>query len=239
MPTYARAIVHIQSMPAAVSSLFPSVRPLLRASLAPLCSPTATIAWTPFSLIYSLLILSPLYKKALNLASDSRFALPATFTTVDSTMQESIPSSMPSPLARRRPKTTYYHNGIGGRGNYHKRAEDTDPTSHQQRRSNFPRSIAAFFSGSENLQNASKTPTFKEEEELSHPKVRELHFPSRWFISIGSLGNRRARRQHSPSSDMSATTVTSEHSTQALPLGAADVMRRKILGERSAPKPGD
>lgn len=72
-----------------------------------------------------------------------------------------------------------------------------------------------------------------------HPKPRESHFPSRWFIGIGGLGNRRSRRQHSPSSDMSATTVTSEYSSQALPLGAADVMRRKILGERSATKTGD
>lgn len=146
---------------------------------------------------------------------------------------------MPSALVRGRPKTTYYHNGIGGRGNYHKRAEDTDPTSRQQRRSRFPRSIAALFSGSGNTQNASKTPTLTEEKELSHAKVRELRFPSRWFIGIGGLGNRRARRQYSPSSDMSATTVTSGYSSQALPHGAADVMRRKILGERSATKAGD
>lgn len=154
-------------------------------------------------------------------------------------MHQSIPSSMPSALVRGRPKTTYYHNGIGGRGNYHKRAEDTDPTAHQQRRPHFPRSIAAFFSGNGNLHNASKTPTLTEEEELSHGKVRELHFPSRWFIGIGGLRNRRARRQHSSSSDMSATTMTSEYSTQALPLGAADIIRRKILGERSGTKTGD
>lgn len=153
-------------------------------------------------------------------------------------MHESIPSSMPSALVRGRPKTTYYHNGIGGRGNYHKRAEDPDPTSRQQRRSHFPRSIAAFFGGSGN-HNASKTSTLTEEDELSHAKGRELHFTSRWFIGIGGLRNRRVPRHHSPSSDMSATTVTSEYSNQALPLGAADIMRRKILGERPATKTGE
>lgn len=156
-------------------------------------------------------------------------------------MHESVPEAIPSTLVRGRPKPTYYHNGIGGRGNYHKRAEDADPTSRRPRRSHFPRSIAALFGGSGHLQNASKTPTLTEEEDLTHAKVRELplSFPSRWFIGIGSLGNRRMRRQHSPGSDMSATTVTSEYSSQALPLGAADVMRRKILGERSATKTGD
>lgn len=164
---------------------------------------------------------------------------PAIFTTVCLTMHESNPSSMPSALVRGRPKTTYYHNGIGGRGNYHKRAEDPDLTSRQQRRSHFPRSIAAFFGGSGNIHNAFKTHTVTEEEELSQAKGRELRFPSRWFIGIGSLRNRRVRRHHSPSSDMSATTVTSEYSHLALPLGAADVMRRKILGERSATKTGE
>lgn len=38
---------------------------------------------------------------------------------------------------------------------------------------------------------------------------------------------------------MSATTVASDYSSQALPLGAAEVMRRKILGERLATKSCD
>ena len=146
-------------------------------------------------------------------------------------------------MARGRPKTTYYHNGIGGRGNYHKRDDETDPTSHQQRRSNISRSIAAFFSGSiggyGNFHHVSEVPTSTGDEELAHSKVRELHLPSRWFVRIGRFGNRRPRRQYSPSSDMSASTVTSEYGNQALPLGAADVMRRKILGKWSATKTYD
>lgn len=176
-------------------------------------------------------------QKTFQITSDllSPFSPPS--RSFGSTMHESMPSSM---ARGRRPKTTYYHNGIGGRGNYHKRDDETYPTSRQQRRSNISRSIAAFFSGSiggsGNFYHESKVPTLTGDEELAHSKVREMHFRSRWFIRIGGLGNRRARRQHSPSSDMSATTVTSENSSQALPLGAADVMRQKILGERSATK---
>ena len=79
--------------------------------------------------------------------------------------------------------------------------------------------------------------TFTEDGESSNGKARESIFFSRWFIGIGVLGSRRSQRQHSPSSDMSATTVTrSKYSNQALPLGAVYVIRRKILGERSTPK---
>lgn len=145
---------------------------------------------------------------------------------------------MPSSIARGRPKTTYYHNGIGGRGNYHKRAEGADPPSCQCR-SHFARSLAAFFSRG-GSGNAPKKHVLAEDGTNSNGKSRELSFPSRWFIGIGALGSRGARRQHSLSSDMSATTVTpSEYTSQALPHGTAYVIRRKILGERSAPKPGE
>lgn len=142
---------------------------------------------------------------------------------------------MPSSIARDRPKTTYYHNGIGGRGNYHKRAEDADPSSHQ-RRSHFAQSLAAFFSIGDS-RNASKQHVSKKEGDGTLEKGQELRFPSRWFTGIVALGSRGARRKHSPSNDMSATTVRpSCYSSQALPLGAAYVIRRKILGERSTPK---
>lgn len=194
-------------------------------------------AGSHLSLIHS--AYSSLYKKALNLALNSFLYFPPPSPSFAFTMQQSIPSSMPSALVRGRPKPTYYHNGIGGRGNYHKRAEHADSTIRQQRRPHLPRSIAAIFSSNGNLHNASKTPTLTKEEELSHGKFREIHCPSRWFIGIEGLRNRRARRQDSPSSNMSATTVTSQYSTQALPLGAADVIRRKILGQLSAMKAGN
>lgn len=143
-------------------------------------------------------------------------------------------------LSRGRPKTTYYHNGIGGRGNYHKRSEESDT---KQRRSHFIWALAALFSssgGSSNVHHTAEELSLREDlPELKGSRLRESHFPSRWFNGIGRFGNRRTRRQHSPASDMSCTTVTSEYRAHPLPVGAADVMRRKILGERSATKTGD
>lgn len=149
-------------------------------------------------------------------------------------MQESMPSS----ISRGGPKSTYYHNGIGGRGNYHKRAEDAD-TSFRQSRSHFARSLAAVFcracSG-----DVSKQYMLEEEADGSTGKGRGLRFPSKWLIGIGALGSCEARKQHSSSRDMSATTVTHpDYASQAPLLGAAYVIRRKILGQQSAPKPGE
>lgn len=142
---------------------------------------------------------------------------------------------MPLAVAQGRPKTTYYHNGIGGRGNYYKRAEYADPASRQER-ARVSRWLAAFFSTGDS-RNIPKRHTLTVDGESSIGKAREPIFPSRWFIRIGALGGRRSQRQHSPNSDLSATTVTaSEYNKQALPLGAAYVMRRKIFGERSTAK---
>lgn len=143
--------------------------------------------------------------------------------------------------SRGRPKTTYYHNGIGGRGNYHKRSDESDT---KQRRPNFAWAFAALFSSCSSNSNVKHTAEESSLEEdlpdLKGSQLRESHLPSRWFNGIGGFGNRRTRRQQSPGSDMSCcTTVTSEYSPQPLPLGVADLMRRKILGEKSAAKKGD
>lgn len=141
----------------------------------------------------------------------------------------------PLAVAQGRPKTTYYHNGIGGRGNYHKRAEYADPASRQER-ARFPRSLAALFSRGDS-RNIPKRHTLTVDGESSIGKTREQIFTSGWFIRIGALGSKRSQRQHSPNHDLSATTVTaSEYNNQALPLGVAYVMKRKIFGERSTPK---
>lgn len=146
-------------------------------------------------------------------------------------MQESMPPS----ITRGRPKSTYYHNGIGGRGNYHKR-DEKDP-SLRQSRSHFAQSLAAYFcrgcSG-----NASKQHEL-EAGDSSSGTDRGFMIPSKWFTGTGAFGRSEAHRQHSSSSDMFATTVTpSDHTSQALPFGAAYVFRRKLLGELSALKLG-
>ena len=147
-------------------------------------------------------------------------------------------SNLPSTLPRARSKTTYYHNGIGGRGNYHKRA---DPNPSQQHRSPFSRSIATLFSvGSGNdISPANPSLIGKKPIKTSSPpppRLRGTHFPAQWFVSLGAFCSRRSSRHHSLDSDMSYATVTSENSNRTLPLGAADAMRRKMLGKQSAAK---
>lgn len=73
-----------------------------------------------------------------------------------------------------------------------------------------------------------------EEEELARARVRSSHGPMRWFVGIGGIGNKRTRAQDDPDNHNTRTTNNSEFSTQALPYGAAEIMRRKLLGERAS-----
>lgn len=69
------------------------------------------------------------------------------------------------------------------------------------------------------------------EEELMRAKILEEHFAKRWFVGIGGKGNRRdLRPEHSPKSHLS-NTITSSHQTSHL--GAAEALKRKLLGSRS------
>ena len=156
-------------------------------------------------------------------------------------------TSSTSSLIRGRSKTTYFHGGIGGAGNYHEvvgdSGADRGPYPHTApRRSQLSRSITALFNGGAggagNPQAGSDASTLREDEELARARVRASQYPSRWFVGIGGLGNWRGCRLKSPSSDMSLSS-NSELSTQPLPLGAADVIKRKLLGEKAAKTTND
>ncbi|KAI4215070.1 MAG: hypothetical protein LQ351_002385 [Letrouitia transgressa] len=160
-------------------------------------------------------------------------------------MHASTSSTSTSSLVRGRPKTVYFHGGIGGAGNYRKvvRTDDESLGPHprtEPRRSPLPRAINSFFrsnnSGRANVTSNPKRPALTTEEELAQSKVGDRHSPSRGFFGIGGKGNRRARRQQSPSSDTTNADsgYASQHSGQAVDLGAAEFMRRKMLGDRSA-----
>lgn len=124
-------------------------------------------------------------------------------------MQRSHSSAPPQD----RPPATYYHNGIGGRGNYHKYNRDKES---KNRRSVFPRSIAAVFSGGSGggaFRHNSDKPSLVE---LDEPKPSQPDKPygfSRWFNIMSCFGARRAGRQHPPASNNSSTTLTSENRT--------------------------
>lgn len=104
-----------------------------------------------------------------------------------------LQESMPSSITRDRPKSIYYHNGIGGRGNYHKRAEE-DP-SFRQSRAHFARSLAAYLcrgcSG-----HASKQHEFEEAGDSSIRKGRGFRILSKWFTGIGALWRSQADSIH-------------------------------------------
>ena len=145
-----------------------------------------------------------------------------------------IESKPPAP-PRGRPKTTYYHSGIGGRGNYHKRNKDTSPPKHH---ANFSRSLLTLlggYNGSSRSQESSST----KEDEAAGARLQRPHIPCRWLIKFGGLKSKWLRRHHSPPSDMSCTTVTSAYSSHAPPFEATDVVRKRKSDERSTTKMND
>ncbi|KAL6719607.1 hypothetical protein ACLMJK_001527 [Lecanora helva] len=115
-------------------------------------------------------------------SSESSLHKPVTTTTSD-----------PPPNPRNRPRTVYFHSGIGGAGNYHKAIR---------------------------------------EDNVLRPMVSHRTNQSRFLSSLlGTLGGKRGRRhqqqQQRPSSDGAESP---QSGSQSLPLGAAEVMRRKMLG---------
>ena len=146
-----------------------------------------------------------------------------------------------SSLVRGRPKTTYFHGGIGGAGNYRKVIRNSNPNSAapnphtEHRQSTISRGISSLFTinGGGNPTQAQGKTAQPTEEDLARANVHSKVSPSRGFLGIGGLGNRRQQqRQPSPASDVSmATNTDSDSNAPTAHLGAAEIMRRKILGE--------
>ena len=94
------------------------------------------------------------------------------------------------------------------------------------------------------------------EEKHLRAKTRESRFPVRWFVSIGGAGNRKSRQRLTSSCSSAASHRESNsfgcaekeadiveanrdafvgYSNQALPYGAADVLKARmggVLGKR-------
>ncbi|KAI4109526.1 MAG: hypothetical protein L6R37_000502 [Teloschistes peruensis] len=151
-----------------------------------------------------------------------------------------------SSLVRGRPKTTYFHGGIGGAGNYRKVIQSASPNSAnphprtEHRTSPITRGLSNLFGNSSSGGNPnpghekSPVPT---EEDLARANVRQKVSPSRGFLGIGGLGNRRSQRQPSPASDMTTATnadsgYVSNYEAPTVHRGAAEALRMKILGEK-------
>ncbi|KAI4127834.1 MAG: hypothetical protein LQ338_003015 [Usnochroma carphineum] len=158
-----------------------------------------------------------------------------------------------SPLVRGRPKTTYFHGGIGGAGNYRKVIRPSNPNSvvpyahTEHRASPISRGLSNLFGGSSggaggggNSHPGREQPQITNEEDLERANVHKKVSPSRGFLSIGGLGNKRQQRQPSPASDESTSTnadsgYVSQSNNPTTHLGAAEIMRRKMLGEKPRP----
>ncbi|KAL8791456.1 MAG: hypothetical protein Q9213_000073 [Squamulea squamosa] len=176
---------------------------------------------------------------------DSKQAQPT--SPLDSPQQDGMHTSINSTasLVRGRPKTTYFHGGIGGAGNYRKVIRGSNPNSAapnphtEHRQSPISRGISSLFSsnGGGNATPGSEKSTHPTEEDLARANVHSKVSPSRGFLGIGGLGNRRQQqRQQSPASDVSMATnadsgYVSSSNVPTAHLGAAEIMRRKILGD--------
>ncbi|KAI4207354.1 MAG: hypothetical protein LQ346_000604 [Caloplaca aetnensis] len=156
-----------------------------------------------------------------------------------------------SSLVRGRPKNAYFHGGIGGAGNYRKVIRSSNPNSPipyahtEHRQSPISRGLSTLFGGSGggggggggNSHPGRDKPQITDEEDMTRANVRQKVSPSRGFLGIGGLGNKRHPRQRSPASDATSSTNTdsgyvSQSSAPTPHLGAAEIMRRKMLGEK-------
>ncbi|KAI4235157.1 MAG: hypothetical protein L6R40_006557 [Gallowayella cf. fulva] len=171
-------------------------------------------------------------------------------SSLDSAEKPGMPASTnsTSSLVRGRPKTTYFHGGIGGAGNYRKVIRGSNPNSAapnphtEHRESPISRGISSLFgnNGGGKAAPGSGMTAQPTEDDLARANVHSKVSPSRGFLGIGGLGNRRQQqrqRQQSPSSDVSMATnadsgYVSSSNAPTTHLGAAEIMRRKILGEK-------
>lgn len=118
---------------------------------------------------------------------------PSSSTSSESSLHKPMTTGhhAPPPNPRNRPRTVYFHSGIGGAGNYHKAIrEDNVLRPMASSRANHPRFLSSLF---------------------------------------GTLGGKKGRR-HQQQSAGSDEPESPQSGSQTLPLGAAEVMRRKMLG---------
>lgn len=137
-----------------------------------------------------------------------------------------------------RPSSVYFHTGIGGRGNYHKCDSATTasrPPPREHNRIHFPRSFRSIFgSGASRVE---KMPPIADldavpvQEESARARARERSLTLRRFVGSGGMSNRHASWLVSDKSN----EKDESHSGQALPYGAADIVKWRVgavLGRR-------
>ncbi|KAA6407140.1 MAG: hypothetical protein FRX48_08941 [Lasallia pustulata] len=148
-------------------------------------------------------------------------------------------SSKSSLIAGDRNATVYFHQGIGGAGNYRKveplnpSTSSTRSTHSRQHRPHIARSMREFFSsgigGAGNVHARSEAAILSSAEELARARARESNIPRSWYYGIGGIGNQKKRQiTASPGSSLSSG-AESGYSDQALPFGAAHILKTKMV----------
>ncbi|MCJ1304941.1 hypothetical protein MMC08_007754 [Hypocenomyce scalaris] len=148
-------------------------------------------------------------------------------------------SSKSSLIAGDRNSKVYFHQGIGGAGNYRKvepsklSNSSTRSNYSRQHRPHMARSMREFFSsgigGAGNVHSRSEAAILSSSEELARARARESNIPTSWYYGIGGIGNhRKSTRQVSGSPGSSLSSREPGYSDQALPLGAANALKRKM-----------
>ncbi|KAL8795978.1 MAG: hypothetical protein Q9195_001554 [Heterodermia aff. obscurata] len=141
-------------------------------------------------------------------------------------------SSSVTSLVLDRPKTMYFHGGIGGAGNYRKIVRDditdsvpktsTRQPTRQPNRSHLPKSLKKLFSsgigGAGNMHTRAEEAALSAEEEAKRAKIREAHLAQRWFVGIGGMGNRRGMGHQNSLHTLTSTSTGSSLSH----IGAAE-----------------
>ena len=148
-------------------------------------------------------------------------------------------SSKSSLIAGDRNATVYFHQGIGGAGNYRK-VEPLKP-SNSSTRSNYSRqhhpqivrTMREFFSsgigGAGNVHACSEAAILSSSEELARARARESNIPQSWYYGIGGIGNHRKRQISVPPCSSLSSGPESGYSDQALPFGAAYSLKSKMV----------
>ncbi|KAI4130043.1 MAG: hypothetical protein LQ347_003523 [Umbilicaria vellea] len=148
-------------------------------------------------------------------------------------------SSKSSLIAGDRNAAVYFHQGIGGAGNYRKveplKASNSSTRSNYSRQKipHVARSMREFFSsgigGAGNVHARSEAAILSSSEELARARARQSNVPRSWYYGIGGVGNHRKRQiSMSPGSSLSSG-AESGYSDQALPFGAAHVLKTKMV----------
>jgi len=137
-------------------------------------------------------------------------------------------ASSTSSLVHQSGSVDFIHYGVGGAGNY-RRAELVPSAALPPSIPTMTGASGPFSSGiggAGNIHDVSERAVISFQEELARSRTRDDSSATGYFIGIGGAGNRRGCKRSRASRTFSSRA--SAYSEEPLPIGAADVLWRKI-----------